>query len=182
MWSVQASGTSVYRYIYPSTHIDIHVHPLSTYISCAFLGPPMQKSPANPPPRARSRRRGTPEAPDQALPAPGRTAGGRMGAQEGGRAAARRTGGSRDAFLIFTKSARRGSAHVKKWPTLYGKVHRARTTPIVNPVPENNFPARERLHGVRPPNPGRRVCVKARDLSRLYVFPARLISFLVLVC
>lgn len=108
--------------------------------------------------------------------------GGTLSTAGGGQAAGRRTGGSRDASLIFTKSARRGSAHVKKWPTLYGKVTRARTTPIVNPVPENNFPARERLHGVRLPNPGRRVCVKARELSRLYVFPARLISFLVLVC
>lgn len=169
----------MYIYIHPPGRT--HAHPLSTYISRASLGPSMHRSPVNPPgPTAATRENtphGTPEAPDQAPPAPGRVAGG-----GGVPAAARRTVGSRGAFLIFTKSARRGSADLKKWPTLYGKVSRARTTSIVNPVPGSFFPARERLHVIRPPNRGRRVCVKARDLSRLYFFPARQISFLVLVC
>jgi len=172
VYSQYRRGVQRYMCIYISTHPGGPVPTLSllsTYISRASLGPSMHRSPVvNPPgPTAATRENtphGTPEAPDQAPPAPGRTT------------------RSREAFLIFTKSARRGSADLKKWPTLYGKVSRARTTSIVNPVPGSIFPARERLHVVRPPNRGRRVCVKARDLSRLYFFPARQISFLVLVC
>ena len=67
----------------------------------------------------------------------------------------------RDRKPNFTKSPRRGPAPVKKWPTLYGKVTRARTTPIVNPVPEIHSFAPERLHHLRPPKRGRRVCVEA---------------------
>ncbi len=68
-----------------------------------------------------------------------------------------RVGGLRRwaAAVNFTKAARRGPAELKKWPTLYGNVSRARCTPIVNRVPPSKNSAPERLHHLRPPKGGR---------------------------
>ena len=62
---------------------------------------------------------------------------------------------------ISTVSPRRGPAPVKKWPTLYGTVTRARITLIVNPVPEMDILAPERLHHLGARKWGRGVCVEA---------------------
>jgi hypothetical protein len=143
-------------YIYPPTVTDhcppsLYIYnpcpPRSVYASIPHKSPrPTAATRVDAPP-------GTPGAPRGAGPA------------GTWRPAAPPHGKSRDPLLNFTKSARRGPADLKKWPTLYGKVTRARTTSIVNPVPGSIFPAHERLHGVRPPKRGRWVCVKAGESS-----------------